>query len=203
LISGFRGEADMVRGEETQALGLAAALGDGLPDRAVVILPGTHSTHLTLRAGVITGVTTHLTGELFELLARQSVLRHSTEWAAPWQRAAFVDGVAYGRERSLSAALFRVRTRQVLDRAEAAANTSFLSGLLIGTELAGVAAGPDPVVIATSGALGEAYAVAAEALGFGARFRSVEAGSLSVLGQAMILQRLLAAREPHTPAARE
>lgn len=191
LVSGFRGDTDMLRGEETQALGLAASLGDELPDRARLILPGTHSKHLTVEAGRITDLTTYLTGELFELLTRQSVLRHSTDPASRFEQAAFVEGVTEAQRKPLSAALFRVRTRQVLERKGAPGNTSFLSGLLIGAELATVAATNDPVIAAAGGPLREAYTVAAETLGLGNRWRMLEAEPLSALGQAVILRQVL------------
>jgi hypothetical protein len=41
LVSGFRGDSDMLRGEETQALGLAAALGAELPATATLVLSPT------------------------------------------------------------------------------------------------------------------------------------------------------------------
>jgi 2-dehydro-3-deoxygalactonokinase len=191
LISGFRGAADMVRGEETQALGLAATLGDALPARAQFILPGTHSKHLTVVAGEITGVTTYLTGELFDLLTRHSVLRHSTDPTAPLERTAFLEGVGEAQRRPLSAALFRVRTRQVLDQQAAPANAAFLSGLLIGAELATVAATTEPVIVAASGALRAAYTLAAEAWGLSARWQTVAAEPLAARGQAVLLRHLL------------
>lgn len=199
LISGFRSGTDMLRGEETQALGLAAQLGGELPARAQFILPGTHSKHLAVDAGRITGLTTYMTGELFDLLARQSVLRHSTDPGAAFERAAFLEGVAESQRRPLPAALFRVRTRQVLDQQAAPANTSFLSGLLIGTELAEVAMADEPLIAAASGPLCETYSTAADALGLGDRWRMVDAEPLSALGQSVVLARVLPGS--NTPAA--
>ncbi len=193
LVSGFRGDTDMLRGEETQALGLAAVLGAELPATATLVLPGTHSKHLTVAAGQVTDVRTFMTGELFDLLTRHSVLRHTTDPAAPLDPAAFAEGVADSRRQPLTAALFRVRTRQVLDRLPAAANTSFLSGLLIGAELSGLAAGDGPVIVAAGEALRTAYAAAAEALGLGQRLRTVDSDPLTALGQGVLLARIRAA----------
>src|SRR5206468_575734 len=125
------------------------------------VLPGTHSKHLEVKAGRIEGFRTYMTGELFDLLARRSVLRHSTDPNAPFDRAAFVDGVGRAQEEPLAAALFQVRTRQVLDRREAPANTSFLSGLLVGTELAALRDSSLPVILASGERLREAYTTAA------------------------------------------
>lgn len=192
LLSGVRCDDDMMRGEETQAAGLAAWLGGDLPDEATFLLPGTHSKHLTIRHGSITGLRTFMTGELFDLLAGQSVLRHSTDPAGPFDRDGFIEGVATARRDRLTAALFQVRTRQVLAQRSAAANTGFLSGLLIGSELAGLATGDRPVILAAGPQLAAAYALAAEGLGFRERLSIVEAGPLAASGQAVVLRRLLA-----------
>src|SRR5262245_7472016 len=157
LISGLRSDTDVLRGEETEALGLVSTLGPDFPAAAVCVLPGTHSKHLEVDTGGITGFQTHMTGELFALLSQQSVLRHSTDPGAPFDRAAFVEGVGQAQRQPLPAALFRVRTRHVLDRREVPSNTSFLSGLLIGTELAGLNDSDRTVILASGEPLRTAY----------------------------------------------
>ena len=194
LISGLRSDTDILRGEETQVLGLARTLGPDFPSPGVILLPGTHSKHVDTDAGSITTFRTFMTGELFALLSQQSVLRHSTDPAAPFDRAAFVEGVEYAQGQPLPAALFRVRTRQVLDRRETPSNTSFLSGLLIGTELAGLGGSDRIVTVASNEPLRSAYAIAAGALGFGARLRSVDAETLACEGQAVLLERILSGK---------
>jgi len=190
LISGLRSETDVLRGEETEALGLVAQLGREMPFEAVFLLPGTHSKHLDVNPGGIAVFRTYMTGELFDVLARQSVLRHSTDPAAPFDRAAFVEGVEESQRRPLPSALFRVRTRQVLQKKDVPSNTSFLSGLLIGAELAALRASDVPVVVAAGERLRVSYAAAGEALGFGARLRTVDSELLPVLGQQIVLERI-------------
>src|SRR6185295_12638523 len=46
LISGLRTDTEILRGEETEAVGLVASLGRDMPFEAVLVLPGTHSKHL-------------------------------------------------------------------------------------------------------------------------------------------------------------
>ena len=191
LISGLRSETDVLRGEETEALGLVAQLGREMPFEAVLILPGTHSKHLDVNPGGIATFRTFMTGELFDVLARQSVLRHSTDPSAPPDRAAFMEGVEESQRRPLPSALFQVRTRQVLQKKGAASNTSFLSGLLIGTELASLRGSAVPVIVAAGERLRDAYAAAGEALGFGSMLRTVDSDQLSVHGQRIILGRIL------------
>jgi 2-dehydro-3-deoxygalactonokinase len=190
LISGLRSETDVLRGEETEALGLVAQLGREMPFEAVFILPGTHSKHLEVNPGGIATFRTFMTGELFDLLARQSVLRHSTDPEAPFDRAGFLEGVEESQRRPLSSTLFRVRTRQVLQKKDAPSNTSFLSGLLIGAELATLRSTDVAVIVAAEERLRTAYAAAGEALGFGERLRAVDSERLSVQGQEILLRRI-------------
>ena len=78
LLSGVRAEWEMMRGEETQLLGLTRlSAGHALSEEAVVILPGTHSKHVHVKGGYIIDLHTYMTGELFEVLGRHSVLQHS------------------------------------------------------------------------------------------------------------------------------
>lgn len=191
LISGLRSAVDVMRGEETQALGLAAALGRDLPDLATFILPGTHSKHIEIARGCVVDLRTYMVGELFDLLTRHSVLRHSTDPGSPFDATAFVEGVEASQRAPLPGALFRVRTRQVLNRQEPPSNTSFLSGLLIGTELAVLRGTEGSVVVAANAPMRRAYALAGETLGLGSRLKTVDAEPLSALGHSVLWQRLM------------
>jgi 2-dehydro-3-deoxygalactonokinase len=194
LISGLRSATDVLRGEETETLGLVATLGREMPFEAVIVLPGTHSKHLDVNPGGIATFRTFLTGELFDVMSRQSVLRHSTDPDAPFDRASFLEGVEESTRKPLTSALFRVRTRQVLDRKGAASNTSFLSGLLIGAELLSMRGTAVPVIVAAGERLRTSYAAAGEALGFGDGLRCVDSEGLSVKGQEILLQRILSGK---------
>ncbi len=190
LVSGLRTDSEILRGEETEAIGLVSMLGRDMPFEAVFVLPGTHSKHLDVNPGGISGFRTFMTGELFDVLSRQSVLRHSTDPAAPVDKAAFLEGVEESTRRPITGALFRVRTRQVLDRKTVPSNTSFLSGLLIGTELGTLRGSDVAIVLAAGKELRSSYTAAAESLGLGPRLRTVDSDGLSVLGQSVLLRRI-------------
>lgn len=131
LISGVAIHPEMMRGEETEAIGLLA---EQPGFRGRLLLPGTHSKHLSIETGCVNAIRTFMTGELFEVLAGHSILKAAvapSEHPGP----AFEDGVRHVAEHGLATSLFRVRTRLVLDRSEHSANADFLSGLLIGDEL--------------------------------------------------------------------
>jgi 2-keto-3-deoxy-galactonokinase len=79
----------------------------------------------------------------------------------------------------------------VLDRKAPRSNTSFLSGLLIGTEL-GTLRGSDVAILLAAGkSLRASYTAAAGALGLGPRLRAVDSEGLSTLGQSVLLKRIL------------
>jgi len=186
LVSGVCTAEEILRGEETQLMGF-----DGLPEDAVVILPGTHSKHCRVRDGILVDFSTFLTGELYAVLSRHSVLRHAIKEGHC--DASFREGVLRGRETPLLQALFRVRTRQVLDHTDPVTNGAYLSGLLIGAELATLP--PEvSVVLAGTGRLGELYREAFAVLERDGRthiLSSEDCASLVVRGQQKILGRIL------------
>ncbi|MEZ5798999.1 MAG: 2-dehydro-3-deoxygalactonokinase [Paracoccaceae bacterium] len=158
--------ADVMRGEETQIAG-ALALRPGFD--GVICLPGTHSKWAHLSAGEVVSFQTFLTGELYALLAGQSVLRHSLTGDEPDDMAAFDEALseALSRPERGAARLFSIRAESLLAGLPAAAARGRLSGLLIGMELAG--ARPywlgQPVLLVGSPALCDRYARALAAQG--------------------------------------
>lgn len=127
------GRADVMRGEEVQLLGAAAA---GLvnPD-ALVCHPGTHNKWTLLRKGRIHDFRTVMTGELFSLLKEHSIL------ADLLQGEVGPDDTFKGAARyaiyheALPADLFAVRARVLLGQARKEDAASYTSGLLIGSDV--------------------------------------------------------------------
>jgi 2-dehydro-3-deoxygalactonokinase len=184
LISGVRSEEDVMRGEETELLGLE--LGQ---EEAVVILPGTHSKHCVLRNGAMVSFRTFMSGELHALLGSHGILRQSI--APGWDEAAFLEGIDEATRGALTSSLFKIRTRSLLHRKSPESNGSYLSGLLIGSEL--LALPKDlPLVLAAAGKIAAPYRLAFRALGLEARSRILsdeEAAGLAVRGQRKILEK--------------
>jgi 2-dehydro-3-deoxygalactonokinase len=134
-----RSPEDVMRGEETQLLGLLAL-------RATysgpVVMPGTHSKWVRLEGGRVTMFATAMTGELYDVLGEHSVLRHSLgggERIGP----ATEDGVAAGLEAGLASPslvtslLFRTRAASLLSSRGPDWCSGYLSGLLVGAEIGG------------------------------------------------------------------
>lgn len=126
---------DVMRGEETRIAGFMAANPrfDG-----VICLPGTHSKWVQVSAGEIVSFRSFMTGELFALLSRQSVLRHALSEDG-WQADAFAEALADAMTspQQVSARLFGLHAASLLAGLPPAAVRARLSGLLIGLELAG------------------------------------------------------------------
>jgi 2-dehydro-3-deoxygalactonokinase len=131
---GVTGAPDVMRGEETQILGWLALDPARLKGRHVVCHPGTHAKWALVEDGRIVRFVTAMTGELFALLRKHSVLKTD---AKPDDERAFDEGqTAAGDGDALSARLFSVRTRVVASDADPQSSASYLSGLLIGSECA-------------------------------------------------------------------
>jgi 2-dehydro-3-deoxygalactonokinase len=147
LISGVRSQNDIMRGEETQLIGLIEKykLRDGL-----CILPGTHSKHLFLKEGKLVGFKTYMTGELFELISLESILRNSV--SQPSEKFdenddSFIAGVQKARDGNFLHSLFIIRANDLLYQTSHYSNHNFLSGLLIGTELKNVSKSSQETII--------------------------------------------------------
>lgn len=126
--------ADVMRGEETQISGFLARNPnwDG-----VICLPGTHTKWVHISADEVVSFQTFMTGELFDTIAKQTVLRHSIA-ADGWDDDAFAAGldISMARPERLAARLFSLRANGLLNGMAGDAARAQLSGLLIGAELA-------------------------------------------------------------------
>ena len=199
LVSGIASERDMMRGEETEAIGIFSFLARS-PNEGWLVLPGTHSKHLQIREGALRGFYTYMTGELFDLLGRQSILKASVEVEAiargEWNagQRAFREGVERAGECGVLRALFQTRTRAVLQKQAPAENAWFLSGVLIGTELEELPWKDAEVMIGGAGRLPMLYREALEILSGGkARIRSLsetQSTLASVAGHRVVLKRV-------------
>ena len=152
-----RDPADVMRGEETQIFGFLAEQPDFTGS---ICLPGTHSKWVQVSGGEVQGFHTTMTGELFELLSKQSVLKHSMDGG--WSAAAFMDGVAEGLEApgDLISSLFAIRAESLLRNPEPGWGPAQLSGLLIGAELASSLETDTAVAIIGGGRMVELYSTA-------------------------------------------
>lgn len=158
---------DVMRGEETQLLG---GLGFDAAGEALVCMPGTHSKWVRVQDGTVEHFSTFMTGELFSVVSRETILALAVAGAGDAEDvASFKTAVKAGYEAPAFAAnlLFGARSRQLLFGGTPAAARETLSGTLIGVELAAGLSGAVPkagITLIASGRLAMLYRLAFDAL---------------------------------------
>jgi 2-dehydro-3-deoxygalactonokinase len=135
------GAPDLMRGEETQVLGALQLTPELREGRHLLCAPGTHTKWIVIEAGSIREVLTAPTGELFALVRDHSVLVESKTHANGMSaHAAFKRGVAevarYPNVQLLHR-LFECRSRPLTNDLRAEDSVSYLSGLLIASDVRG------------------------------------------------------------------
>jgi len=141
-----RGELpNVMRGEETQIFG---ALGDdpagadsGKP--ALIGLPGTHAKWAMVQAGRIERFHTFMTGEVFGALREHTILGRTMVTPDRPDSESFLRGVDIARDKGQAgvlATVFSSRTLGLTGQLSREQQPDYLSGLLIGHELAGLEA---------------------------------------------------------------
>ncbi|QKV18529.1 2-dehydro-3-deoxygalactonokinase [Oricola thermophila] len=132
---------DVMRGEETQLLGLhriSPVAGD-----RIACMPGTHSKWVHMKDGSVTDFVTFMTGDAFAALSSHSVLRHSMA-DAPVDSASpvFREAVRMSLDcpADILARLFSIRPASLLEDLDPVHAKERLSGFLIGEEIAGARA---------------------------------------------------------------
>lgn len=160
------GRPDVMRGEETQLLGAAAALAG----QALVCMPGTHSKWVSIDRGQVEGFATYMTGELFDAISKHTILAAPEKTAAEGpDGAAFKNAVlaAYAAPGRLTSQLFAARSGQLLAGLTPAEALAHISGSLIGAEIGGAVSEGSavPVRLVASGRLQALYESAFTAVG--------------------------------------
>lgn len=154
------GIPDVMRGEETKALGVLKLLG---ASDARIVMPGTHCKWVRVRSGRIESFTTCMTGEFYAVLRKHSILARTLPADdSELHEAAFLRGVDYAMHAGgVLHAAFTTRTLSLLGRLADEEAPSYLSGVLIGEELRSqqMQAG-DTLILAGAGKLTQRYGLA-------------------------------------------
>ena len=160
---------DVMRGEETQCVGIAAQRGEAASLH--LVLPGTHTKWVQVADGRIRDFETSMTGELWDailghtIVGRGAVGRDIDLAAFERGRRDAADGA---RRRDLAGLLFGSRALMLTGELAPGGVASYVSGVLIGDEVAHQVAGlpvEQPLLMAGEPTLTRLYAAAIEAEG--------------------------------------
>jgi len=155
------GVHDVMRGEEVQILGIVDNLGGG---EHRICLPGTHSKWAIVQNKNIVSFTTHMTGEVFAILKKHSILGH-TMAIDRFSETAFLSGVTRSSHADgLLHHLFGARAQVLSDELGEDESASYLSGILIGHELRSSTAGSSEIHLLGSAELTTLYSLAASTM---------------------------------------
>lgn len=178
------GRHDVMRGEETQIFG---ALADTAPGRRVLCLPGTHSKWAVVEDGRIVWFATSMTGEVYAVLQAHSILGALMAGEAQ-DSSAFRRGLdRSGQDGGLLHHLFGVRAQGLFGAIPATGLRSYLSGILVGHEVAAMIAAtrPEAVVLVGAPALCALYAEAL--LRHGCAADAIDGEQATVAGLSLLL----------------
>lgn len=125
--------ADMMRGEETELMGLA----DSIYGDCVYILPGSHSKLIkTDNTGEITDFSTMLTGEMIAAISGNTILKAAVDLEnAVLNNEYLIKGFEYCKENGINKALFKVRILNNMFSATADEVYSFFMGVVLCEEI--------------------------------------------------------------------
>lgn len=164
--------ADVMRGEEVQLLGLAGE------ERLLACLPGTHCKWAAMDGFRLERFATAMTGELYALLRDHALIGAEMTGTAA-DDAGFAAGLAAAAEGDWLNALFGVRARRLLGLAPPGDAASFVSGLLIGSDVAARVAPGQAVTLVAGGSLAALYTRAIEGRGGSVRLVDPEAAFIA------------------------
>lgn len=165
---------NVMRGEETQIAGVLQSLADEgrTPPRLLIGLPGTHTKWAWVEDGAVVRFETFMTGEVYAALSQHTILGRTMVMGAPHDEPAFARGLRVARSPlgalGVLSTVFSVRTLGLTGQLTGSAQPDYLSGLLIGHEVAALAPALQdrtPVVLCGEPLLCVRYATALEAQG--------------------------------------
>ncbi|MBU3005570.1 2-dehydro-3-deoxygalactonokinase [Paraglaciecola arctica] len=172
--------AEVMRGEELEVFGWL-----GMPEcrggENLICLPGTHTKWVVTQDEHIQHFHTALSSELYDCLAKHSVLRGQLQHPSSPSNA-FLNGVkdATSKGQGLTRLLFGVRAKQLMNDMEESDASSYCRGLLIGHELADAMSSNQPsnqdhsIPVIGNEFLAQLYISALEYLGYAAHHVSAE-----------------------------
>jgi 2-dehydro-3-deoxygalactonokinase len=188
VISGAKTDDDVMRGEETQLIGCIEP--EQLVRNELFIFPGTHSKHVGVKNNEAVGLKTYMTGEVFSLLAQNSILKNSVE-AGSFDAETFKRGLIDSATGNLLHLIFKVRTNGLFAICGKNENYHYLSGLLIGSEIRDMAStDAEAINLVCGDELGLPYQIALNELAQDKKLAVFSPDQATVRGQLIIGKQL-------------
>lgn len=190
IISGLCEEKDVMRGEEVQLMGIIEQIKQ--KQDGVYILPGTHSKHIFVKNHHITSFKTYITGEIFQLITEHSLIKHDVTRSPSIDYNSFCKGVELSANNILNN-IFNIRASSLIRQTDSNLNYSFLSGLIIGTELRDIANCKKQIFLAAHKNLVENYSFAMEVLSLQKRCEVIPVNEVDISvvhGQMAVVKQL-------------
>ncbi|HET8791758.1 MAG TPA: 2-dehydro-3-deoxygalactonokinase [Modicisalibacter sp.] len=173
---------DVMRGEEIQAFGALALSGER---DALCCLPGTHSKWARLEKGCLSDFTTAMTGELYHAVRFHTLPGEPARESADFDAQGFHQGLrAAAHPAGVLHALFEARSRHLYAGLAREQVGSFLSGVLIGTEVRTQRAmhpSAEDILLVGSRELNRLYRLALEETGYKVREIASDTATLAGL----------------------
>jgi len=165
---------DMMRGEETEAIGLIARL--TLTGPVMFIMPGSHTKLVSIDAeGCITGCATTLAGELLQVITQNTLISQSldADFADDFLPDMVLEGASAAQKTGLARACFSVRTLALFTESQRNERANYLLGAVLSGDLlalknsSAIQMQPDtPIIITGKSLLRQALALLIEKQGF-------------------------------------
>jgi 2-dehydro-3-deoxygalactonokinase len=130
---------NVMRGEETQILGALTALPSHEREKVWICLPGTHSKWACMTGTTVRDFETFMTGEVYAVLCKYTILGRTLKQSPSFLPEAFDFGLRVAETAGhlgVLSNIFSVRTFALTGKLTAAEQADYLSGLLIGHEIA-------------------------------------------------------------------
>ncbi len=150
-------QADMMRGEETELMGLMEQVGEN----ALFVLPGSHSKLIAVENGKIISFSTMLTGEMIAALSQNTILKDAVDLSVSETDEEYLKkGYWYAKDHGINQALFRVRILKNLFSANKKQTYSFFVGAILQGEMDEIIkAVPETVILGGKKQLREAMKI--------------------------------------------
>ena len=128
---------DMMRGEETELMGLMTLCPDISDDECVYVLPGSHSKIVSIdKNGRISDFSTMLTGEMIMSLSQNTILKDAVDLSCEgYDESALFEGFEYAQNAGLNKALFKVRILKNIFKKTSLEVYSFYIGAVLSGEI--------------------------------------------------------------------